>query len=132
MKELDPGHRYSVNNYPPQKDEGFPIYQQILQFVKKIGEKFPGNSGTEVSGTNCQEIIRVVIFRSKYLYNQKPCEETLEIINLGRQQLILFENRALREKGLNPISWPLEIENLLPCRICGHIYLHNNTHPEGN
>lgn len=132
MKEIEPGHRYYIHEYPTQKDSGFPIKQQKIQFVKKIGEKFPGNQGEETSGTNCQELIRVLIARCKYLNNQIPCEETNKIISHLRKALVQFENRALRMRGLQKTFWPLEIENLPPCRICGHIYPHNNTHPEGN
>jgi hypothetical protein len=98
--------------------------------MKRIGDKYPGNEFPPNSGTNCQEVLRVEIDRAKYLYNQKPCDETTMIINLARQQIKLFENRALREKGLSYISWPVDIENLIPCKICGHIYPHDTTHGE--
>lgn len=103
MKIIDPGHCYEVDSYDGEMN-------QLIDFMKRIGDKFPGNEGSSCPGTNCQELIRILIDRCKYLNNQIPCIET--------------EDRALRIKGLAPIIWPLEIENLSPCNICGHIYPH--------
>ena len=124
MKILDPGHLYEVEEY----DSNLSI-KQTRRYMKRIGDKFPGNKPPSYSGTNCQEEIRVLIDRVMYLNNQKPCLENKLIIENFRKNIELFENRALREKNLPRPIWPLEIEKLIPCKICGHIYPHTCPSP---
>ncbi len=123
MEIITPGHLYKLQEYDYYQSE----HIQTLRFMKRIGDKFPGNNPPAYSGTNCQEVIRALINRLQYLQNQKPCIETETIIFHQRQSLIQFENRAMRIKdiNINSTSWPWEIEKLIPCKICGHIYPHN-------
>ena len=122
MKTLDPGHSYEVDNYgshPEQPGQGV----QTRYYMKRVGDRYPGNEGVPHDGTNCQEDIRVLIDRAKYLNQQIPCSETANIITYLRAALLLFEIRAAREHGLqlppglnrdNIESWPV-------CRVCGHL-----------
>lgn len=103
MRIIDPGHDYELESY-----DGY-LYVP-LRFVGKA------------AGTNCQEVIRVLIDRVKYLDNQMPCQENKTIVTNLRSALIAFENRAIRRHGLKVRDlWPDAIELLQTCKICGHI-----------
>ena len=80
MKILDAGHIYSLDSLDGN-------LEQTLTFVKREGEKFPFNSGSH-AGTNCQEVLRVLIDRSEYLQKQKPCAETECIISSLKTALL--------------------------------------------
>jgi hypothetical protein len=113
MKILDAGHIYSLDNY-----DGNPGDKQPLIFMKRYGDNFPFNNNS-FSGTNCQEVLRVLIDRCEYLYKQKPCLETESIIGLLKTSLLLFESRAARLHGLS-----IDLDNNTlnnTCKICGHV-----------
>ena len=116
MRVLDPGHAYSMNTLDGDVD-------CTLQFVKRIGEKFPGNEGEPVAGTTCQEVLRVLINRVNYLQGQAVCEENLLIMKCLRDAIELFESRAARRHGKKfGRSREINIENMIPCPECGHIF----------
>ena len=118
MEVKEPGHVYSLRSF----DGGAPVQ---LVFFKRIGRGYPGNLHPAHCGTNCQEVIRALIDRVKYLDGQIPCAENLQIISLLRSALISFELRAARRHGVElsihdgaPEMWPtgadghiLEIHN---------------------
>lgn len=115
MKIIDAGHKYQVDSL----DGGEP---QTIQFVKRIGDGFPFNGGDPVSGTNCQEVLRVLIDRTEYLGKQIPCAETEAALALMRTALLLFESRAARRHGRTLSLRDLhEAVRLQPCQKCGHI-----------
>ena len=115
MKQLDAGHLYTVECY-----DGEVVIH--IPFMKRIGERYPGNIPPAHCGTNCQELIRVLIDRMKYLNDQIPCNETKECINLARIMLYLFEARAKRvKKEILPLI-SKDIEGIPTCRVCGHIF----------
>ena len=123
MKVLDPGHLYELDNYMPT---GKPTkLKMVMQFVKKVGGNFPGNELPEFLGTNCQEPIRVIIDRVKYVNNQKPHPLNTEIIYALRSALENFEVRAAELKG---VSFVVEgnIEDMEPCPSCGHVFPHQH------
>jgi hypothetical protein len=112
---LDPGHLYalrSLDNGPERR----------LRFAKRIGERYPGNTGEPYAGTNCQEVIRALIDRMRYLNGQIPCVETETAIGLLQAALVLFEVRAKRVKG-KTLDMPTiaTLEAACPCRKCGHV-----------
>ena len=111
MKCLDPGHRYELLTLDGEE-------KQILQFVKREGEKFPGNEGT-ACGTTLQEVIRALIDRVDYLNNQVPDQDNVEAIGHLAASLFLFEKRAARRHNRTtpPI---LEILNGPFCDKCLH------------
>lgn len=73
-------------------------------------------------GVLCQEVIRALIDRVIELNNQKPCHESVDIINHLRSVLVLFEIRAVRgtlEKSYAKCG--LNIEQI-PIKPNGHIF----------
>lgn len=116
MKVLDPGHRYRLAEF-----DGFPgqLRQHALQFVKRDGPGYPGNRGFS-SGTNCQELLRVLIDRAKYLEGQEPSYHNELIIEHLRAALVQFEYRAASRHGCKAPK-PFDIENQPFCSRCGHV-----------
>lgn len=113
MIVIDPGHKYLCDSY----DGDSP---QMITFMKREGEGYPGNVGHH-PGTNIQEVIRVIIDRFSYLQNQIPCWQNLMAISLLRHVIILLEDRAAIRHGrvLQPFS--STAENVPVCGTCGHI-----------
>lgn len=111
---IEPGHKYDL----APLDDG--VYQTI-EFVKRVGKKFPFNAGQVHGGTNCQEVLRVLIDRSEFLQSQDPCAETECIVASLRSALLLFELRAARRHKRH-----LELESTdrlvcgPVCDRCGH------------
>ena len=120
MKITDAGHCYIVEAL----DGGEP---QRIRFMKREGDNFPFNEGS-YGGTNCQEILRVLIDRSEYLYKQKPCAETEMIIANLRSALLLFELRAARyhNRHLGLVSTDELMSGT--CKQCGHIGCDHGTY----
>ena len=114
MNVVDPGHKYHVFNFDQQDgDEEV----QLIQFVKKL--IVPGRIESHC-GTNCQEVLRVLIDRVQILNDEVPWEGNYEIIKKLRECLLLFELRALQRK--------MEKETLFPEKILwdekdGHFHL---------
>lgn len=111
MNVIDPGHNYvlqSLDNAPPQ----------ILQFSKRIGPNYPGNEPPAYHGTNCQEPLRAIFDRCRYLSRQFWCVETTLIVLLLLAALWLFEFRAARIHRRWP---PRRVINGPICPICGHV-----------
>lgn len=113
MKVLDSGHRYELNLLDAEgKSE--------LVFVKREGEGYPFNIG-HYGGTTCQEVLRALIDRVKYLDAQISCPENQIILHGLRSALLGFETRASRRHNLNLVITNEEIELLPVCEVCGHI-----------
>lgn len=117
MNETDSGHSYQLHNL----DGEYPANN--LTFVKRVGEGYPGNAGPAHPGTNCQEVIRTLIARVKYLQGQIPDVSNQHILWNLRSALYQFEDRAARRHGrvLDDLELPHDIENVPPCPLCGHI-----------
>ena len=115
MKILEVGHTYLVEAY----DGGL---AQTLTFMKRDGASYPFNHGTH-GGTNCQEVLRVVIDRTRYLLTQVPCAETEAILGLLQTALLLFEVRAARRHGGHGVDAPslLALAAMPTCGTCGHV-----------
>lgn len=121
MKVLDPGHRYELDHL--DSEHGFTC--ERLQFVKRIGEKFPGNQEPRYEGTTTQEVIRALIDRTKYVNAQRPSVHNLQAIRDLRSALVEFEMRAAHERDESFAICAivaLEEPELAPiCAQCGHI-----------
>ncbi len=115
MIVLDPGHTYQPSEIDGETTEN------VIIFVKREGEGFPGNEGHH-AGTNCQEIVRILIDRVKYLHNQIPHSNNIKIINALREVLLQFEQRAAERHGRQLPHLIRDIENIPCCPQCGHIY----------
>lgn len=130
MKVIDPGHIYVLETY----DKLLPTTEHDIEltFMKRIGDNYPNNGGFPFPGTNCQEVIRVLIDRVEYLDNQHPSEHNKRIRTYLRAALREFEIRARARRDQPYIYWWAEtigIEKLLTCSICGHVKCLN--HKEG-
>lgn len=108
MKVIDDGHVYEL----AQLGGG----TQILTFVKRSGGSIQHNE--EWPGVQTQEVVRVLIHRTKYLNEILPCPETEDAIYHLRMVLFMYEVRAWRRKqekvnreapghdsSLSPKSW---------------------------
>src|SRR5687767_370812 len=73
-------------------------------------------------GTNCQEVIRVLIARVKYLQSQIPCAANESVLRHLRLALRDFELRAALRHGRSlPVFELSDIEIQPTCAGCGHI-----------
>ena len=117
MKVLDPGHKYQLN---PLDGDNI----QFLTFVKREGEKFPGNKG-HYSGTTLQEVFRACIERVNYVNNQIPDERNDAIIIYLRDAILLLEERAAERHGRRlsntMLGGKVPIELRPTCVFCGHL-----------
>lgn len=133
MKILEPGHQYQLDIFDKEDKN---VRFGWLMFMKRIGEGYPGNTGAPHSGTNCQEVLRVLIDRVKYLndVNIPDLRNKIILSNL-RAALLQFEMRAYERHGYDktyPDLWRKlfveEIETLPTCSKCGHIICLDLTH----
>ena len=115
MRCVDPGHSYLLTAYDAE-----PGSTRNLVFMKREGPGYPFNVG-HYPGTNCQEVIRALIDRVKYLDRQIACPENAIILAGLRSALAAFEIRAARRHGRELSAQPTEIENAPICQCCGHI-----------
>ena len=93
MKILDPGHHY-VMDLIDQHGTAMPHGpRSYIQFNKSQRIHENGRHGV-----TCQEVLRVLIDRVKYLQEQLPCEENKYIIANLRSAIYYFELRADRRK----------------------------------
>lgn len=115
MRVIDPGHTYAL----PTLDSESP-WEVILQFVKREGEKFPGNLG-HYSGTTMQEVLRALIERATYVNRQTPCPETETAIGLLKSVIVLFEIRAARRHGRELDVTVDEVVYGETCPVCLHV-----------
>lgn len=114
MIVLDPGHTYQPDEFDGETAEN------VIIFMKREGAKYPNNIGHH-AGTNCQEIIRILIDRVKYLDKQISHPQNAQILRGLRRALFGFELRAAERHG-RELTHPLApIEDILACKICGHI-----------
>lgn len=118
MKVIDPGHTYALNVL----DGPSPL---ILTFVKRIGDKYPGNKNA-YPGTQSQEVIRALIDRAKYVNEQEPHEANKQVISCLQQCLFELENRAAQRHGRILRAKSEGIELIPSCLKCGHIECSND------
>jgi hypothetical protein len=108
MKVIVPGHKYMPANIKTKR----PSIQSIqFHYDGEI------NGGITVHGTSCQEVLRILIDRVKFLDGQKRWDGNDEIIYHLRMALAGFESRAVQRKIENGC---LQIESL-PTNEDGHI-----------
>lgn len=114
MRVLDPGHKYSLSTF----DEGG---GQEVTFMKREGPGYPFNQNA-YGGTNCQEIIRMLIDRVKYLDCQAPSPENDIILSGLRTALLSFEIRAARRHGVDLPAYRVDIEHVPVNSSTGHTF----------
>lgn len=111
MKVLLAGHHYVLENVDGDGE-------QEVQFVRRRderGELLPVEE--RVEGVLAQELLRVLIDRTLYLYAEAPCDEDTRIIEALRECLTLYESRASR-RSLEKLAKP---EEAGVCEECGHV-----------
>jgi len=120
MKTVDPGHIYMLDVLDIEADERQSA--EMLMFVKRQGERYPGNV-SHYPGTNCQEVIRALVDRVKFLDSQLPDSRNQAILQHLREALWLFESRAAQRYGrvLPPLNSMERIEAEPTCPGCAHI-----------
>ena len=113
-KIVDPGHDYELSRL-----DGSGV--ERLRFVKREGAGYPGNIGSH-EGTNIQEVLRVLINRTRYLNRQIPCAENDRVVLLLQESIFALERRAAKRHGLVlSVTDSDGIEGLPVCEKCGHI-----------
>jgi hypothetical protein len=133
MRETDPGHAYVVDVYDGEPSAVAPF----PPFMKRIGEGYPGNEPPAAPGTNCQEVLRVLIRRVAYLNGQELDQHNSKILNYLRASLWEFELRHAERRGrlegllargrewstdLRLEDRPLCVEMIPTCSVCGHVF----------
>ena len=121
MKIVESGHTYQLTHFDGE-------HSSLLIFFKREGDGYPGNIGHH-EGTNLQEVIRVLLDRTKYLDNQIEDYTNKIVMRHLRSALIWLEKRAAMRHGLEPPEMIIApgaidnnlIEDLPFCNICGHI-----------
>lgn len=112
MKILDNGHKYLLHSLDGN-------VQVILQFVKREGIKYPGNT-SHYPGTTTQEVLRALINRSEYVNKQKFCWQNVVIRFLFILAIYLLELRHYHKHNLKSSLSILKIDKSPICKSCGH------------
>lgn len=122
MKIIDPGHYYQLLVLDGDQND----YGQWLRFVKREGDKYPGNVG-HYPGTNIQEVLRVCIDRLDYLNKQIPCSDN----RIAQNSLIItvhaLECRAADRHGRRIPSLEQAVHGDT-CAKCGHVGCKGDCH----
>lgn len=128
MKVIDPGHHYELDWLDGEPQMRYTDYESFkeneLIFVKREGDKYPGNVGS-YPGTTMQEVLRALIERSSYVNNQNPCWETEQARFAMEKALVLFEMRAARCHNRLDEFFFIPIRDVISgvnkCKHCGHV-----------
>jgi hypothetical protein len=97
------------------------LRENRLIFVKREGEKYPGNVGHH-PGTQIQEVCRALIDRLSYVQGQEPHGANLAAIRHLRMVMYHLELRAARRHGRTFAEFTDDPIELFPtCPKCGHI-----------
>lgn len=91
MKCIDPGHLYDLDCLDVGLRSERVGHAERLRFVKRIGDKFPGNRMPGYSGTTTQEVIRALIDRTKYVNGQRENQVNLKVIRDLRSAFVELE-----------------------------------------
>lgn len=124
MRIVEPGHVYSIADVDVPVGED--PHRQVLYFVRRRshdGALLP--EAEREPGILSQELLRVLIDRVRYLNDEDPCAEDVEILLRLRAALVLFESRAAR-RTIEKLSMP---ETADACPVCHHL-LCAHRHPE--
>lgn len=113
MRIIEPGHVYALENVDGEGDS-----EQHIQFVRRRDDRGELlHEDSRQPGILTQELLRVAIDRTLYLYAEAPCDEDTEIIEHLRAAFTLFESRAAR-RTIEKLVKPEEAD---VCAICQHI-----------
>lgn len=122
MRVIDNGHIYELDEVDHDGTDLRDVQQ--IRFVRRRdgrGELLPESQ--REPGILTQEILRVAIDRTLYLYAEDPCDEDTEIVKHLRAALVLYESRAAR-RNIEKVSKPEEKE---VCPKCHHMLCFGHT-----
>lgn len=120
MKVIDKGHFYKLFKLDETSDQAL-----CLQFVKRTGINYPGNS-TSYEGTNIQDVIRCLIDRLFYVNAQQYEFRNIMAINKLREVIALLESRAAIRHNRRLDDLDVSVIETYPfCQTCGHIGCEN-------
>lgn len=141
MHELDPGHLYRPDCYPAQEGQPVRQFHNVVQFRKRIGDDYPGNTGKPCDGTSTQELLRIIVARSSYVDGQEHHQANHGVIACCRHALFELEIRAAGRRGEDyrrrwmkdflSADMDAPIEQHPPCHTCGHIHCRKHQASEG-
>lgn len=120
MRVLDPGHYYELRSLDDPRQDEQVHHVRYLQFVKRGGEKYPGNHDPLYGGTTSQEVLRALHDRACYLHNQVPCWQTRLSIHLLAVIIWLYEHRAAKRHGRRPPTIHDAVWGST-CSLCLHV-----------
>lgn len=103
MKVIEKGHIYQPKGRSFRDGENAGQEEQTLTFVNK-------QPGQEHEGTTTQEVIRILIDRTRHCNNCLPHPNNERVIYHLRMALVLHEARALERKTEKGDIWPEYIE----------------------
>lgn len=121
VRVLDPGHQYALHRLD---GGGCP---EVLSFVKRVGEGYPGNGDVPYAGTTTQEVLRVLIDRTEYVDAQVAHPANEAVLKCLRRALWALERRAAERHGAtidDLMSLESCPEDIPTCPTCGHFYAH--------
>lgn len=124
MKVLDPGHLYELKVLDADKEQWTKTVE--LRFVKREGDKFPGNVG-HYPGTNLQEVLRALLNRIAYLDLQEHDDRNLLIAEYTMKAIYLLEQRAAERHG-RPTPMIEQACFGETCEKCGHVGCEGTCH----
>lgn len=91
MECLEKGHVYRPSNRKAKKDDFATAKAEVITFINK-------EAGHEHDGTTTQEVIRILIDRTRHCANCMPHPNNERIVYHLRMALVLHEARALERK----------------------------------
>ena len=115
MRVIDSGHVYELQELDAEQP-----CSRVLVFVKREGEKYPGNVGHH-SGTNCQEVLRAIFDRLGYLDNQIEDPRNIRCRHLLAEAIYLLECRAADRHNRPRPDTVIEALTGKTCPKCGHV-----------
>lgn len=121
---IDPGHvfRLLVLDKVEGKESNL---LHAIQFVKREGDKFPGNKGAH-EGTTLQAVIRALHSRVAYLHSQHPADYNLDVMENLKMAHYHLEERAAYRHGVAYELTPCQSLDAPMCQTCGHTYFHSH------
>lgn len=121
MRVEDPGHRFGLKMLDAKNSDN----HWMLQYVKRMGAKYPGNK-TEHPGTTIQEVCRAQISRLRYVNAQDPDANNDAAIAHEQWTIWHLEKRAFARHGKPFDLSPVDIETL-PTNSYGHLWKEDST-----
>lgn len=148
MRVIDPGHVYDLNWLDGKPEDTYyidddsecteqePHSENRLIFVKREGEKYPGNANHH-PGTTSQEVLRALIARIKYVDAQQHHSYNELVLHCMREAIEWLEARAAQLVNrdffvrMEMSRLGVFIEDLPVCTVCHHILLEGAPHQHG-